>query len=192
VVDERAWQGRADVTVVVPAGGTSSRFGEDKLAVRRGGVTLLDQVLAGLPPAWPVVLVGPPRPTQREAVVWVLEDPPLGGPLAAVAAGARAVATELLVVLAGDMPHGVLALPALLAAVDGGGVGAVAVDDDGRPNPLLGVYRTAALLAHLPDDPGGRPARHLLGLSPREVRVPGRPGRDVDTPQDLGAPDGGW
>lgn len=190
--DGQAWSAREDVTVLVLAGGRSSRFPGDKLSVRRGGRTLLDQVLAGLPSAWPVVLVGPSRPIERAGAVWLLEDPPRGGPLAAVAAGVRAVGTDLVAVLAGDMPHGAQALPALLAAVDDGAVAAVAVDDEGRANPLLAVYRTADLQAHLPLDPGGRPARQLLGLAPREVRVTGRPAHDIDTPEDLDGPDGGW
>ena len=54
-----------DVTVVVLAGGTSRRFGSDKLAAPLGGSTVLDTVLGSLPPQWPVVVVGPPRDCRR-------------------------------------------------------------------------------------------------------------------------------
>ncbi len=83
-----------DVTVVVLAGGTSRRFGSDKLAAPLGGSTVLDTVLGSLPPEWPVVVVGPPRECRRP-VTWTREDPPGGGPLAGVAAGVDAVTTDL-------------------------------------------------------------------------------------------------
>ena len=84
----------SDVTVVVLAGGTSRRFGSDKLAAPLGGSTVLDTVLGSLPPEWPVVVVGPPRECRRP-VTWTREDPPGGGPLAGVAAGVDAVTTDL-------------------------------------------------------------------------------------------------
>ena len=64
-----------DVTVVVLAGGTSRRFGSDKLAAPLRGSTVLDTVVASLPPHWPVVVVGPPRDCGRP-VAWTREDPP--------------------------------------------------------------------------------------------------------------------
>ncbi len=42
-----------DVTVVVLAGGTSRRFGSDKLAAPLHGSTVLETVVGSLPPGWP-------------------------------------------------------------------------------------------------------------------------------------------
>jgi len=177
----------AEVTVVVLAGGTSRRFGSDKLAAMLRGSTVLDTVVASLPPHWPVVVVGPPRDCGRP-VAWTREEPPGGGPLAGVAAGVALVATDLVVVVAGDMPYAGPALVALAAAlrtappeVDA----VVATDDEGVANPLLAAYRVAAVRGQVPSPAHGRPARLLLGLAHVELAVSGPATRDVDTPADL-------
>lgn len=188
VADERAGEGRSDVTVVVLAGGGSTRFGSDKLAADLDGATVLDHLLARLPGRWPVVLVGPRRDTVRPDAVWVLEDPPGGGPLAGVATGAATVGTALMAVVAGDMPHAGAALPALLDGLDEAGPdvsAAVAVDDEAHANPLLAVYRADAVREALPGSVRDGPAKRLLRLSHTEVRVRGDHGRDVDTVADL-------
>lgn len=187
MAEEQASEGRTDVSVVVLAGGRSTRFGADKLAALLDGVPVLDHVLGGLPEQWPVVLVGAPRPSVRADATWTVEDPPGGGPLAAVAAGVAEVRTALVVVVAGDMPHAAVAVPRLVAALDGApeAAAAVTVDDEGRANPLLAAYRTAELRAALAGEVDGRPARQLLRLSHTEVRVIGEGAVDIDTPTDL-------
>ena len=79
-------------------------MGRDKLAEPLGSATVLDVTLAGLPAGWPVVCVGPERPTARP-VTWTVEQPPGGGPVPAIAAGLAHVTTPVVVVLAGDMPQ---------------------------------------------------------------------------------------
>ena len=175
------------VTVVVLAGGRARRFGTDKLAAPLRGTTVLDHLLGTLPPAWPVVAVGAPREVRRE-VAWTSEDPPGGGPFAALLAGVALVRTPLVAVLAGDMPD---AAPALLRLVEVLGSSApeveaaVAVDDEGIPNPLLAAYRTGAVARYAGRPTAGVPARTLLELAHVEVAVPGPASRDVDTPADL-------
>jgi len=176
-----------DVTVVVLAGGTSRRFGSDKLAAPLGGSTVLDTVLGSLPPEWPVVVVGPPRECRR-LVTWTREDPPGGGPLAGVAAGVDAVTTDLAAVVAGDMPYAGPAIVTLVAALRAAPaeVGAVvAVDAHGVANPLLAAYRAASVREVLPSPAANRPAKLLLAVPHLEVGVIGPAGRDVDTPADL-------
>ncbi|NHA69570.1 molybdenum cofactor guanylyltransferase [Phycicoccus flavus] len=177
----------APVTVVVLAGGRSTRFGADKLAAPLRGTTVLDHLLSALPPEWPVVAVGTPRETVR-GVRWTREDPPGGGPLAAVLAGVALCRTGTVAVVAGDMPDAAPALARLLDVLLAAGPeveAAVAVDDEDVANPLLAVYRTAALAARAGTPTAGVPARSLLDLVHAEVVVTGRPGRDVDTPADL-------
>lgn len=176
-----------DVTVVVLAGGTSRRFGSDKLDARLRGLTVLGSVVGSLPARWPVVVVGPPRDCGR-AVTWTREDPPGGGPLAGVAAGVDVVQTEIVAVVAGDMPFAGPALVMLVAALRTAPaeVGAVvATDGDGRANPLLAAYRTGSVRRKLPNPAANRPAKLLLSLPHLEVAVAGPEGRDVDTPADL-------
>lgn len=178
-----------DVTVVVLAGGGSRRFGSDKLAAPLAGSTVIDHLLAGLPAGWPVVAVGAARPAVRD-VAWTREDPPGGGPLAAVESGLALVRTGILVVVAGDMPFAGSAVRTLVDALrkaPRGVVAAVATDEDGVPNPLLAAYRADAVREVLPHPCHGRPARSLLRLPHVEVTLRGQAVGDVDTPADLEA-----
>ncbi|GGL38060.1 NTP transferase domain-containing protein [Phycicoccus endophyticus] len=177
------------VTAVVLAGGRARRFGADKLGAPLRGTTVLAHLLDTLPPAWPLVGVGEPRPAGR-AVTWTREEPPGTGPLAALLAGAALVRTPVAAVVAGDMPDAAPALVGLVealaaAAADVGA--AVGVDDDGIPNPLLAAYRTPALAARAALPSAGVPARSLLEIPHLEVVVPGPAAHDVDTPADLAA-----
>ena len=181
-----------DVTVVVLAGGTSRRFGSDKLVAPLRGSTVLDTVVDSLPHEWPVVVVGPPRDCRRR-VAWTREDPPGGGPLAGVAAGVALVGTELVAVVAGDMPyagHALVGLVAALRTAPRDVEGVVATDDDGVANPLLAAYRVDAVRRLLPSPAHGRPAKLLFDLAHVERAVPGPAAHDVDTPADLEELDG--
>jgi len=176
-----------DVTVVVLAGGTSRRFGADKLGARLHGSTVLETVVGSLPAGWPVVVVGPQRECGRP-VTWTREKPPGSGPLAGVAAGVLRVRTRMVAVVAGDMPYAGPALEQLVATLrtappEVGGV--VATDEGGFANPLLAAYRTASVRAALPIPAANRPAKLLLEVPHLEVAVTGPAGRDVDTPADL-------
>ncbi|GDY28627.1 molybdenum cofactor guanylyltransferase [Gandjariella thermophila] len=179
---------------VVLAGGRSSRLGGgDKTRLRVGGRALLDHALAAVAGADPVVAVGPRQPVDGVEPRWTREDPPGGGPVAALAAGLAAVpgACPSVVLLAADQP-GVTAATvwrlraALADAPDA--AGALLVDASSRRQWLTGVWRAAALRAALRADPAGAALRAVLGPLPG-VEVPARPDEteDVDTPDDLAA-----
>jgi len=179
--------GGVAVAVVVLAGGSSRRFGADKLAAPLRGSTVLDTVLGSLPGDWPVVVVGPVRACVRP-VTWAREDPPGGGPLAGVAAGVDALDARIVVVVAGDMPYAGPAVLTLVAALRSAppDVGAVvAVDGQGVANPLLAAYRADALRAVLPMRAENRPARLLLEVAHLELELPEDATHDIDTPEDL-------
>ncbi len=199
----------SSVTAVVLCGGRSRRFGTDKTRASLHGLPLLDHVLAGVPRSWTVLCVGPSRPTVR-AVGWVREDPAGGGPNAAIAAALPHVDSPLVVVLAADMPWaGSAALDlaeALAEALERSraqppaevhadararanpGINAVyARDRNGRVQPLLAAYRTAALRAALPAPPENTPARMLIERVPHLVIDVGDGALDVDTVADLDA-----
>ncbi|MFE3016873.1 DUF6457 domain-containing protein [Streptomyces sp. NPDC059256] len=79
---------------IVLAGGRAQRLGGvDKPGLSVGGRTLLDRVLAACRGARRTVVVGGRRGTERP-VVWAQENPPGGGPVAALDAGLRQLARE--------------------------------------------------------------------------------------------------
>ncbi|MGP7959262.1 molybdenum cofactor guanylyltransferase [Sanguibacter sp. A247] len=186
---------RQDVVIVVPAGGTARRLGGgDKTALDVGGRSILERVLDATT-AWPCVVVaddpGPAVHARHPGVRWVREDPPGGGPAAALAAGvAAAPDARVLVALAGDQPWAGDVVPRLLAALHAApeAEAALAVGGSGRRQPLLAAYRIAAVTAVLAGGAHGLPARALAeGLAVVEVPVTDLEVFDVDTPDDLAA-----
>src|SRR3712207_9322640 len=77
--------------------------GQAKPQLDVGGRTILEAVLAAVPDAAPRIVVGPPQPVPRDVLV-VREDPPRGGPVAALKAGLAHVSGEVVALLAGDLP----------------------------------------------------------------------------------------
>jgi len=177
---------------VVLAGGTGARMGgADKAALEVDGVTLLERSLAAAVAALEVVVVGAEVPTSRP-VTWTVEEPPSGGPAAAVLAGLDALTLDpdLVVVLAVDMPRVNAATVARLvwaAEADPGVDGAVLVDPHGRRQPLAAAYRRVALQDARPHDAEhGLPMRRLVGsLHLTEVPAVGEEALDIDTWADL-------
>ncbi|NJQ08101.1 NTP transferase domain-containing protein [Streptomyces lonarensis] len=195
----------APFDAVVLAGGAGRRLGgADKAAVRVGGRTLLDRVLTACRAARTTVVVGPPRPTARP-VRWAREEPPGGGPLAAVTAGLAALGHHpgappapgtppVVAVLATDLPF---LTPELVSAAVGVPIGAdavVPVDGEGRDQTLAAGYRVAPLLAALAGiraehgGPDGLPLR-LLPAALRVHRLPTSTNgpADCDTWADIAA-----
>ncbi|MFD9012196.1 NTP transferase domain-containing protein [Streptomyces sp. NPDC059552] len=187
---------------IVLAGGAARRLGgADKPALSVGGRALLDRVLDACPDARTTVVVGGRRPTARP-VHWTREDPPGGGPVAALEAGLRQTTAELVLVLSADLPfldrdtvRALLEAPARPGtdAADGAD-GALLRDPDGRDQPLVAAYRAEPLrreIALLAAEHGtltGLPLRALtaeLDLA----RVTSRPlaSFDCDTWDDLAA-----
>lgn len=175
---------------VVLAGGKAARLGgQAKPQLQVGGRTMLATVLAAVSDAVERIVVGPPQPVPSD-VRLVREQPPGGGPVAALRAGLPHVPTDAVALLAADLPFLTPALVAeLLARLTGDGV--LVVDDGGRDQYLLGVWRTAALRSATTDVIGPTPLRRVLaGLAVtryRPVVAPGTPPpwTDCDTPAEL-------
>ncbi|WP_308402488.1 NTP transferase domain-containing protein [Streptomyces sp. AC550_RSS872] len=156
--------------VVLAGGGARRLGGVDKPGVRVGGRPLLDRVLAACADARTTVVVAEPRPTVRP-VTWAREDPPGGGPLAALDAGLRHTTAEQVVVLSADLPfldeRTVRRL--LTALLTGEADGALLTDADGRDQPLVAAYRAPVLRRELAaltrgnDGLTGLPLRRLTG-----------------------------
>jgi len=183
---------------VVLTGGRASRFGgEAKAQLRVGGRTLGERVVAAVVDADRTIVVGP---AVRDVPVDLVtrEEPPGGGPVAAIAAGLVGVRAPMVAVLAADMPFldaaTVRRLRSALAA-DRGAAVALPVDTDGRDQLLCAVWRTAALRAALAavGGPAGVPLRSVLAAATGSVvrltadRGGLPPWFDCDTPADLTA-----
>ncbi|MGW0803815.1 NTP transferase domain-containing protein [Nonomuraea sp. NPDC002799] len=170
---------------VILAGGEARRLGgADKPALAVGGKSLVEHVVAAVPSAARVIVVGPERPIP--GVVFAREDPPRGGPVPALAAGLAEVTAPWVVLLAGDLPFMTAAHVAdLLDAARTSSGGAVMADRDGREQWLAGAWPAPALKDALAAYAG----RSLKGLLGPLVRVrstpPGRPWFDCDTMEDL-------
>lgn len=137
--------------VVVLAGGAARRLGgADKPGVRVGGRALLDRVLAACADARTTVVVADPRPTARP-VTWAREDPPGGGPLAALGAGLHHTTAQDVVVLSADLPFlAADTVQHLLTALRTSDAdGALLTDAEGRDQPLVAAYRADALRREL-------------------------------------------
>ena len=169
---------------IVLAGGASRRMGgSDKTAMSLADRPMLDYVLDAVAEAGTVFVVGAERPTARP-VEWCREDPPGGGPAAAIAAALPAVRAQEVVVVAGDQPLLSIDTVRLLVSSCRAGDGAVGVDADGRPQWLAGAWRTAAIRrCGLAADVS---LRETLGrLDWIGVPLPGGAATDCDTPDDV-------
>jgi molybdenum cofactor guanylyltransferase len=177
-------------TAVVLAGGKAARLGgQPKPQLEVGGRTMLAAVLEAVADASRRIVVGPPQPAPPD-VVLVRERPPGGGPFAALRAGLPEVSTDVVALLAGDLPFLTGELIAeLRTRLTGDGV--LVLDDTGRDQLLLGVWRTAALRAAVADATGPTSLRKVFEpLAVRRLRpvvAPGTPPpwTDCDTPAEL-------
>lgn len=197
---------------LIVAGGRATRLGGiDKTALVWQGRSLLDGVVAAASGARRTCVVGSDADLPAN-VLRAVERPRWGGPAAAIVAGLQALAgdsaagtdsrsaagTDWVLVLAGDLVHADAAVVLLLDTAAGliadgpiadgpSADGVISVDPAGRRQPLLAVYRRAAL------DSSAllRPADNLSvmsligGLSLVELLLPGALGDDVDTPADA-------
>lgn len=198
--------------MVILAGGRSVRLGGvPKSRLMYDGATLLQRSLAAARGAKSIVVVGPDPGTLPAGILSCREHPPFAGPASAIAAGLAALAdapfTEagtprpaITLVLACDMPNvaaavRVLAETLVARPVNGGPGrdGVMAASEDGRRQPLVGFYSTAALqrAVHVAAARGaltdGSVFALLASLDLRVVTVPAGSTADVDTWDDAAA-----
>jgi molybdopterin-guanine dinucleotide biosynthesis protein A len=189
-----------DYAAIVLAGGRSRRMGGGlKPLLRVGGATMLERVLAALAGASRIVVVGPSELDDHVAgagAIRVQEQPPGGGPVAAIGAGFAALreasrdtipATPWVAVLAADLPF---VTARALDRLCGAGDCAVYVDEHGRRQPLVSVWATAGLrgaLASVPRKDASMKelleAVDVTGLAWAEQGPP--PWFDCDTPEAV-------
>ncbi|MFD1859309.1 molybdopterin-guanine dinucleotide biosynthesis protein [Aeromicrobium camelliae] len=177
---------------IILAGGRAQRLGgRSKPLLEVAGRTLLDRVLeaaSGIG-SRTVVVVGPPE-LAGPGVTVVREDPPYGGPVAALAAALPLVSAADVLLLAVDLVNGG-AIAERLAVTPVSGDGVCLVDTAGRRQWLAGRYRADALrsaLAALPHVQDAALRRALAPLDITELAVSDELVRDIDTPEDLEEP----
>uniref|UniRef100_UPI00055F84E1 molybdenum cofactor guanylyltransferase n=1 Tax=Kitasatospora sp. MBT63 TaxID=1444768 RepID=UPI00055F84E1 len=151
----------AGYDAVVLAGGAAARLGgADKPGLTVGGRSLLDRVVAACEGADRIVVVGPQRATA--GVRWAREEPPGGGPVAAVAAGLAQVTADRVLLLAADLPFlDRRTLERLLAALDDPAPDNPALDDPALDDPAPG---DPAPDGPAPDGPAGEHPRAEAAL----------------------------
>ena len=177
------------LSVILLTGGSSHRMGSDKASLEFGGDTLLTFHLKQIPSELPVVVVGEPIDTWREAT-YTREDPPGAGPVAAIASGLEHVTTPVVLILAVDTPF---ALPQLLRLELGPNSHALIPRDlGGKAQYLAGLYRSDSLRRALeqlgaPDNKSMRElTSHLQSIDYHELSPEtAQDFMDLDTPEDL-------
>lgn len=178
-------------TCLVLSGGTARRLGQDKAAMTIDERSALDFLLHGIDVGVPVVVVGPRLSVSRTDVNFIVEDPPLGGPVAGIDAGLSRIATDLVAVVAVDMPLVGAVLPELVRSLPTEADALVPVTRDGRQQFLGGIYRTDALrrvIATIEEVHGTPMWRVIQELQVRFLEVDAEFADcfiDVDTPEDL-------
>jgi molybdopterin-guanine dinucleotide biosynthesis protein A len=186
---------------IVLGGGRGSRLGgADKPALVLGGLSLADRAIRAVAGARAVAYVShgvvPSAEPLDPRIRLVGEEPRWAGPVAAIAAGLAGLddrSEPVTVVLAGDLVDPAPAVAALLAHGPRGDDGIIAIDPDGVRQPLLAIYRTAALQSAVAADGtvvrarGRGPSMHavLQRLELRELALPAGWCADVDTPADA-------
>jgi molybdopterin-guanine dinucleotide biosynthesis protein A len=181
----------ADYDAILLAGGRASRLGGmNKPEMELGGRRLIDRSVAAAAGAHRVVAVG--AVSVPDSVLLTCEDPAFGGPVAGLRAGIRSLQESgrlapWLVVLACDLPDVEAAVLQLLAVAPGEHDGLYLTDAAGRPQWLLGCYRSSALLAALSDaGPDVTSVHRLLGgLTLLGIPSGAAVVDDVDTPDDV-------
>jgi molybdopterin-guanine dinucleotide biosynthesis protein A len=181
----------AEFDAIVLAGGRGSRIGGAKPELPLGGWPLLDHVLVAVSAASNRIVVGPSRHGLGEPI-FVSEQPPGSGPVAAIAAAIDQLQQPLVAVLAADLPFIRGELDQFRAALEvtPGKDAAILVDTNGRLNYLASMWRTSSLRRVVSElgDPAGLPVRALYE-SADTINIPDFDalGADVDTPNDLAA-----
>jgi len=168
---------------IVVAGGRGSRLGGvDKPALRVGDFSLLDRALGAVRAARRVSVVRQVDDVVVDTrITRTVEQPPLSGPAAAIAAGladlertpGRDPAPPFVAVLAADLPRVGEAFASLRRhAMPRKADGLIADDPEGRDQPLLAIYRTAALQAAVATHPTDGLGVGRLIANLRLTRVP--------------------
>ena len=156
-----------------------------------GDQTLLSHIVSDLPLGMEILIVGPENRELFGDLRFVQENPPGGGPVAALSAGVKLIETEFVAVIATDMPFAVRVINNLMNFLDSAGDGVIPRDGEGVDQTLCAIYRTAPLRQALAKigTPEGRSMRSLIALLDlKRVELPislESSLLDIDTPDQI-------
>ena len=176
------------VSVIILSGGTSRRFGTDKSQAILRGQSLIQILISNIASEIPIVIVGEDPHISARTYQVTREEPVLGGPVAAIAAGLALVTTDLVAICATDMPYAPTLFRKLSAILTDELDCVMPVDVHGFRQPLAAVYRASSLLRALSAWAGteGESMKNLIStMKIAEVQVPPHALIDIDTPEDL-------
>lgn len=178
-------------SIIVLTGGTSARFGSDKSLALINGHTLIELVLASIPDEVDVIIVGADPKFAGRSYRCVQEQPISGGPVAGFKAGLEICTSEIVGLIATDMPFATTPVINLFNSIKSHDDGVMYVDDVGFKQPLAAVYRVEAVenAFIIMGRVEGKSMRELTSLlTIAEVTMsPDVMGAliDIDTPADL-------
>ena len=178
-------------SIIVLSGGTSSRFGADKSQAILGHQQLIHHILASVPEEFEIIVVGADPFFSGAPYRCVQESPVGGGPVAGIAAALELCESEIVGVLATDMPFAGAHMVHLLSAITSHDDAIMYVDSKGYRQPLAALYRREALekVLFTMGNPHGASMRTLIShLNIHEIHMNPEIEKamiDVDTPHDL-------
>lgn len=178
-------------SIIVLSGGTSSRFGADKSQAILGHQQLIHHILAGIPKEFEIIIVGADPLFTPASYRYVQESPAGGGPVAGIAAALELCESEIVGVLATDMPFAGAHMIHLLSAMTSYDDAIMFVDSKGFKQPLAALYRREALenaLSTIGNSHGASMRTLISHLKIHEVQMSPEIEKamiDIDTPHDL-------
>ncbi len=178
-------------SIIVLSGGTSSRFGADKSQAILGHQQLIHHILMGIPKEFEIIIVGADPLFTPASYRCVQESPAGGGPVAGIAAALELCESEIVGVLATDMPFAGAHMIHLLSAMTSQDDAIMFIDSKGFKQSLAALYRRESLENALTKigNPHGASMRTLISeLNIHEVHMSPEIEKamiDVDTPDDL-------
>jgi len=180
-----------NASVIVLSGGTSRRFGRDKSQAKIAGKSLIALILESIPSEFKIVIVGQDPKIESSLYQCVHEEPIGGGPLAGFKAGLDASESELVALIATDMPFASGLVLHLINSIRVHDDAVMYVDAKGFKQPLAAVYRSKSVKRALADmgQLDGKSMRELVShLMVHEIEMSHEIAQalmDIDTAADL-------
>ncbi len=180
-----------NASVIVLSGGTSRRFGRDKSQAKIAGKSLIALILESIPSEFKIVIVGQDPKIESSLYQCVHEEPIGGGPVAGFKAGLDASESELVALIATDMPFASGLVLHLINSIRVHDDAVMYVDAKGFKQPLAAVYRSKSVKRALADmgQLDGKSMRELIShLMVHEIEMSHEIAQalmDIDTAADL-------